>query len=164
MGEAAHTRLDAAQNDGHVGEKLLENLCIDDGRVFGTTIVATVGAVGILAAQTTGGGVFVHHRVHRAGCNAEKQSRTTEFLEIAVIAVPVGLRNNGDAIASRFERAPDDRRAKRRMIDISIARKQDDVQLIPSAQLTFLFCRRKEIGQFENRVILHPSSNSHTNR
>ena len=65
--------------------------------------MTAVGRVGVFAAQTAGCGVFVHHRVHASGGDAEKQAGTTEFLEVTEVAVPVGLGNDAYAKTHAFK-------------------------------------------------------------
>ena len=108
MREPAHGSLDAAEDDGHVGIELLEDLRIDDGGVFRTHVVTSVGAVGILGAQAAVGGVFVHHRVHAARGDAEEKTGATQLLEVAEVTVPVGLGYDGHAVAGGFEGPSDD--------------------------------------------------------
>ena len=79
-----------------------------------------VRRIGILGAQTTVGGVLIHHRVHIAGRDGKVQARAAEFLEIAEIAVPVGLWDDSHAIACGLERASDDSIGKGRMVNIGI--------------------------------------------
>ena len=120
VGDAPQGGLDASQNDGDVRVELFQNLGVDDGGVLRPQVVAPIRAVGILKAQPSCGGVLVDHRVHAARGDAEEQPRTSKFLEVAVVAVPVGLWDDGHAIACGFERTSDDRCPKRRMVHIGI--------------------------------------------
>ena len=79
--------------------------------------------------------------------DAEEQSRTPQFLEVAEVAVPVWLRDDGYTIACRLEHSSDNSRPKRRMVDIGVAREQDDIQFIPSPEFQFLLRRRQEVRQ-----------------
>ena len=139
MSEAAQTGLDASDDDGHIGEELLEDARIDDGGVFGTEVVATVGRVGILRAQSLVGRVFVHHRVHRPRRNGEEESRTSQLLEVAVVAMPVGLGNDGHPQALRLKYASDDRRREGWVVNVSVAGEDDDIEGIPAEPLDFFF-------------------------
>ena len=141
MCQTAQRSFNAPEDDRNIGKQLLDNLCIDDCRVFGAQVVATVGTVSVLGAKTASSGVFVHHGIHAPRGNAEPQAWTTEFLEIAEIAVPVGLRNDDHAQAFGFQYATDDSHAERGMIDVGIAREQDDIGLLPAAQIHFLASR-----------------------
>ena len=147
VGETAQRGFDAAQYDRHVGIELLENLGIDDGGILGPHVVTTVGRVGIFGAQPSGSRIFVDHRVHASRGDAEEQSRPSQFLEVTKVAVPVGLRHDGYAESLRLERASDDGSTEGRMINVGIARKQNDVYVVPSAQLQFLLGGWKKVGQ-----------------
>ena len=147
VGKAAKGGFDATDDDGHVGVELLENACIDDGGHLGPQVVASVGRIGILAAQTAGCGVFVDHRVHGSRRDSEKESGASQLLEVAVVAVPVGLRHDGHAQSLAFEQTTDDGCGKRGVIDVGIATEQDDVELIPTTQFTFFFRGGQEVGQ-----------------
>ena len=109
--------------------------------------MTAVRAVGIFRTQATGGGVLVDHRVHTAWGNAEEEARTAELLEVAEVAVPVGLRYDGHAVTGSLERASDDGCAERRVVDISVAGKKDDIQLIPSPEFQLLLRRRQKVRQ-----------------
>ena len=147
MGESAQGCLDAAKYDGHVGEELLEDLGIDDGGIFRSHVVPSVGTIGILRAQSAVGCVFVHHRVHAAWGNTEEESGAPEFLEVSEVTMPVGLWHDSHAIASCFEGSPDDGGSKRGVVDIGIAREQDDIHFIPSPEFQLLLRRRQKIRQ-----------------
>ena len=47
-------------------------------------------------------------------------------------AVPVGLWYDGYAIARSFECTSNDSSAERGMVDVGVARKEDDVDVVPS--------------------------------
>ena len=49
--------------------------------------------------------------------------------------------------ACGLEDAPDDSRPKGGMIDISVAREEDDINLIPSPELQLLLRRRQKVRQ-----------------
>ena len=138
VGHAAQRSLDAAQHNGHIGEELFENLRIDDGGIFGPHIVASVGAVGIFGAQAAVGRIFIDHRIHHARRNAEEHTRTAQLAKVAEVAVPVGLRNDGHAVAFGLNQAADDGSAKGRMVHVGIAREQDNVYFVPTAELHLL--------------------------
>ena len=120
---------------------------IYNGGVFRSAIVATVWAICILRSQTSCRCVFVYHGVHAAWSHTEEQSRASEFPEIAIVPVPVRLRNNSHPIPRSLQRASYDSSSERGVIDIGISREEDDVQLVPSPHLHLLFCRWQEIRQ-----------------
>ena len=107
MCEATKRRFNATENHRHIGEKLLENLRIDNRGILRAAVVATVRTISILRTKTFSGSVFVHHRVHATRCYAKEKIRTAELLEVAEVAMPVGLRHNRHSVARRFKRAPD---------------------------------------------------------
>ena len=74
--------------------------------------MTSVGAVGILRAQSSVGRIFVDHGVHAARCNAEEEPRAAQLLEIPVVSVPVGLRDDSHTIARRFKGTSDYGRAE----------------------------------------------------
>ena len=43
VGETAETGFDASNDHGHIGEEFFEDACIDDGGVFGTEVMASIG-------------------------------------------------------------------------------------------------------------------------
>ena len=110
--------------------------------------MATIGRIGIFRAQSAGGCVLVDHRVHAARRNAEEETGTSQTLEVAEVAVPVGLGHDGHTIACRLKDTPDDGNAKRRVVNVCIAREQDDVNtVVPSPQFQLFSRGRQEIRQ-----------------
>ena len=103
MGNPAERCFYSAQNDGHIGEELFENLRVDDGWVFRTHVVAPIGTIGIFGTQTAVGGVFVHHGVHTARGYAEEQAWAPQLLKVAIITMPVWLWYNGHTKSCRLE-------------------------------------------------------------
>lgn len=61
--------------------------------------------------------------------------------------MPVGLRNDRHFVALGLKEPADDSRAKRRMVDIGIAGKENHVQLVPPTQLTFLAVGGQKVCQ-----------------
>ena len=95
--------------------------------------MASVRAISIFRAQALVGGIFVDHRVHAAWRNAEEQSRTAKLLEVAIVAVPVGLWHNGHTQPLSFKGASYNGRSKRRVVYVGIAGKENDIGLVPTA-------------------------------
>ena len=145
--QAAQRRLDAAEHDGHVGEELLQNLCIYNGRILRAAVVTTVRAVRVFGAQALAGCVFVHHRVHASRRYSEEQIGATQLLEVAEVAVPVGLRNNSHGVARSLKCTTNHCGAKRGMIHVGVGREENDVYGIPSTQLDFFLCSRQPVGE-----------------
>ena len=133
VGETAHGGLDAAQHHGHIGVQLFEYLGVHDGGIVWAQAVAAVRTVGIVAPHAAVGGVAVDHRVHGSRRDSEKEARPPQFLEVAVVAVPVGLWYNGHSVTLGFQHTAYDGCTKRWVIHIGIAREEDDIQLVPSS-------------------------------
>ena len=108
VGEAAHARLDTSQHHGHVRIDLLQDACIDDRGILRALVVATVGRILVAGTEAAVGGVFVDHGVHGARRDAEEEARTTQLLEVAVVAVPVGLRDDGHSSVRPMTATPKD--------------------------------------------------------
>ena len=147
MRDATQRRLDATKYHRDIGVQLLEDLGVDDCRIFWSEVVPAIRTIGILRTQTTVGGVFIHHRVHTAWCHAKEEAGTSEFLEVAEVSVPVWLWHDGHTIACCLQRASDDSSAKGRMVDVGIGTKQDDVEFRPSPELQLLLRRWQKIRQ-----------------
>ena len=147
MRQSAQRGFDASQHDWHIGEELFEDTGIDDRGIFRTHVVTPIGTIGILRAQATVGCIFVDHRVHTARSDAEEEARAPQFLEVAIVAVPVGLRNDGHPISGSLESSSDDCRPKRGVVDIRITREQDDIEFIPSSEFQLLLGRWQKIRQ-----------------
>ena len=145
VGEAPHGCLNAPEYYGGIGPELLEYAGIDDGGVLRPFVVASVGAVGVLGAEAAGGGVLIDHGVHGAGGDTEEIARASQLAEVAVVAVPVGLRHYGHAQAKALQQAPYDGHAKGGVVDIGIAAKEDDVELLPAALLHFFLGGGKKV-------------------
>ena len=138
VGDTAQRSLNAAKHHGSVGVELLENAAIHDGGIFWAAIVTSVGTIGILRAQPLVGSVFVDHGIHAPRCHAKEEARLAQFLEVAVVAVPVGLRHNGHLEPQCLDGASDDGCTERGMIDIGIGREENHVERVPSPQLHLL--------------------------
>ena len=134
---AAQARLDAAQDHRHVFPCFFASLGVDEGRAIGTFTRHVVSRVSVVMAQLTVGGIAVDHRVHVARGHAEEQVRLAQTHKV-VFAVPVRLGDDPHAEALGFKHTATDRHAKARVIDIRIARHQNDIAAVP-AQLIHLF-------------------------
>ena len=66
-------------------------------------------------------------------------ARFAKFGEITVISSPIGLWHNSHLISSMLQHSSNDSSSKSWMINIGITTKDDNIQLIPSTQLYFLF-------------------------
>ena len=147
MGESAKRCLDTTQHHRHIRIELLENTGVDDSGILRPHVMAAVGRVGILGAQSTCSSVLVDHRVHAAWRNAEEEARTSQLLEVAIVAVPVGLGHDGHTVAGILQHPADDSSTKRGVVDIGVGREQDDIHLIPASQFQLLLRRWQKISQ-----------------
>lgn len=139
--------LDAAEHDRRVGEQPLQDARVDRGRIVGPESGLSSCGVGVVAAQPFVGRVMVDHRVHVARRHAEEQPRASQLAEVAQVVSPVGLRHDRHAQALGLQQAADHGRTERRMIDIGVAREQNDVQRVPSACADFLDGRGQPVGR-----------------
>ena len=151
VGQPPQRGLDAPHDHRHMGEEALEDARVDRHGVVGAEARAAAGRIGVVVAQPEVGRVVVDHRVHRSGRDAEEEARRTELGEVAQVVLPVGLGDDGDAVALGLEQAADDRGAEGRVVDVGVAREENDVEVIPSA-FADLFdgCRQKHGGLFGN--------------
>ena len=145
VGEPPHGGFHAAKHDGRVREKLLEDARIDGRGVIGTETRLPAGGVGVVAAEPLVGGVVVDHGVHIAGGYPEEEARCAEFPEVAEVVLPVGLRQDGHAQSFALEHAPDDRRPERWMIHVGISVHDDDIDIVPTQIVEFLFSNRQKV-------------------
>ncbi len=105
--------------------------------------MSSARGVGVITAAAACGGVVIDHRVHGSGGYAEEQSRRTEFAEVAEVVLPIGLRNDCHFVTGCLECASDDGSSKRWVVDIGIAREQDDIDIFPAKSLHLLGKRHK---------------------
>lgn len=156
--EPSHRSLNATEEDRNVRIELFQYLCIDYRRIVGTHVMTGVWAVGIIMAFSAVGGIAVHHGVHGTGGYGEAQPWPSQLLEVAVITMPVGLWNDGNLKAFRLKHTSYHRGTEGRVVDIRVAGKENDIQLIPSTQLDFLLCCRQEVGkQISASLVFHLS-------
>ena len=88
MGQSAQAGLNASQYHWHIGIKLLQNAGIDNGGVFRAHVMTSIRTIGILASETSGSSVLVHHAVHATRCNAKPKTGTAKTFEVAVVSMP----------------------------------------------------------------------------
>ena len=145
--DAAQRCLDSAEHHRHVGIELLEDLCVDHCWVFRSHVVSAVGTVGIFRTQPSRGGVFVHHGIHTSRCHRKEEAWPPQFLEVAEVAMPVGLRHDANAEALVFEQAADDGGAERRVVNVGVGREENDVGLFPASQVHFFAGGWQPVGE-----------------
>ena len=102
MRDAAQARLDAADDDRHIGIGFARALAVDDHAAIGPAAALAFRGIGIIASDTPVGGIAINHRIHVAGGDTEKQFRATENLE-GIGALPVRLRNDAYAKTLRLQ-------------------------------------------------------------
>ena len=144
MGEPSQRRFDAAHHHRRAGIEPFEDAGIGLDSVVGAEARRTARGVGVVAAQTFVGRIVVDHRVHGPGRHGEEEARRAELAEIAQVVAPVGLRNHRYAVTFCFEQAADDRRAESRMVDVGVAREENDVHRIPAPLAGLLDCGRQK--------------------
>ncbi len=138
-------RFDAADDDRYLAERFARALRIDDHGTIGSLASFGIRRVRIVAPDASIRGVAIHHRIHVSGSDAEEQVRFAETFEIARRA-PIGLRDHADAKSLCLEHAADDRHAEAWMIDVGVARHDDDVAAIPPERIHF-FPRHRQEGR-----------------
>lgn len=132
VGEPPQRGFDAAHDHRRVWVEPFEDARVGLDGVVGAEARRAARGVGVVAAQPLVGRVVVDHRVHRAGRHAEEETRRAELAEIAQVVAPVGLRNDGHAVALGLQQAADDRGAEGRMVDVGVAREEHDVHRVPA--------------------------------
>jgi hypothetical protein len=134
--DAAQRRLDAADDDGHVLERLACPLCVHHDAAVRPLAADATRRVRIVGTDALVRGVSVHHRVHVARGDSEEEIGPAQLLE-RLGAVPVWLRDDADAEALRLEQAAHDGHAETGVIDVGIAGDDDDVAGIPAELFHF---------------------------
>ena len=138
MGHTAQRGFDASRHYWHIGKQLFQNVAIHNGGIVGACSGPAIGRVGIIAATATIGGVVIHHRVHGPRAHAKKQPWRPQFLEIAQVVAPVGLRHNGNIKSMCLKHTTNHGCSHRGVIDIGITAKQDHINMIPAQVFDFL--------------------------
>ena len=131
MCNAPQARLDAANDNGYGAIGFTQPLGIHDHASIGAPATLPAWRVRIIAAHPPIRGVAVDHGIHVAAGHSEEQARLAQGLEI-LGAAPVGLRDDANPKALRLQHAPDNGHTEARVIDIGVARDDDNVTLIPA--------------------------------
>ena len=134
MRHAPQARLDAADDDRHIGIELAQAVAVDDRRAFRPVAGLAARRIRVLMADLLGRRELVEQRIHVACRDEEAEPRLAEAVEI-LRTVPVRLRDDADLVAVLLEQAADDGRAEARMVDVGVARDEDEVELVPAALL-----------------------------
>jgi len=130
--DAAERRLDAAGDDRHARERLAAPLRVDRGRAVGPLAGAAARRVRVVVSPLPVRRKVVDHRVHVARGDGVEEPRAAERAP-RVLGAPVGLREDRDLKALGLEDPAEDRHRERRVVDVGVARHEDDVGLRPSA-------------------------------
>ena len=135
----------ASEDDRDIGINLFQDVAINYRGVIRTETSLASWSVSVVGTKAFVSCIMVHHRVHAACRDAEKQPRLAEFPEVAQVVTPVGLRDDAYFVAFLFKCASDNRRPERWMVDVRVAADKHDVELVPPAQVGFLLCYRQPL-------------------
>ena len=102
------------------------------------------GAVGVVVADLAVGRVVVEHRVHVAGADGEAQPRPAERPP-RLAGMPVGLAEDGHAIALGLQQPAQQGHGEAGMIDVGVAGDEDHVDGVPAAGRHFLAGHRQRL-------------------
>ncbi len=134
VGQTAQARLDAADDDGSVLERLADEVAIDRDGSVGTVPLFAAGGVGVGVAAVLGHRIVVDHGVHVAGTDEKAQARLAEHRDAGGIG-PVGLADDTHLVAVRVKDAADDSHAKAGMVHVGVTADVDKVALVPAARI-----------------------------
>ena len=102
MREPAQARLDAADDDRHIGIQLAQAARVDDRRTFRPAAAFAARRILVLMKFLLRRRELVEQRIHVAGRDEERETRFSETVEIPR-RMPVRLCDDADAIAVRFQ-------------------------------------------------------------
>ena len=128
VGKAAQARLQAADDDRHIGEGLPRPVRVHDGRSVRAQARLFAGRIEILAAALFGRRVVCNHGVQVAGAYQNGKLRSAEGGKVGG-GVPVRLRKHRNTVALGLKHTADDRGAEARVVDIRIA--GDEQKVVP---------------------------------
>ena len=134
VGQAAQARLDAADDDGGVLERLADEVAIDRDGSVGTAPLLATGGIGVGVAAVLGHRIVVDHGVHVAGADEKAQAWLAEHGDAGGVG-PVGLADDANFVAVCVEDAADDGHAKAGVVHVSVAADVDKVTLVPAARI-----------------------------
>ena len=134
MGQTAQARLDAADDDGGVLERLTDKVAVDRDGTIGTAPLLATRGIGVGVAAVLGHRIVVDHGVHVAGADEKAQARLAEHRDAGGVG-PVGLADDAHFVAVRVEDAADDGHTKTGMVHVGVAADVDKVALVPAARI-----------------------------
>ena len=132
MRHAPQARLDAADDDGHIGVELTQAVAVDDRRALWPMAGLAARRVSIFMADFLGRRELVEQGIHVASRDEEAEARLPEAVKV-LRRMPVRLRDDADLVAVLLEQTADDGRAETRVVDIGITRDEDEIELVPAA-------------------------------
>ena len=144
MGQAAEAGLDAAGDDRHAAIGFAGPLTVGQRGPVRPPPDAAVRAVGVVVADLAVGRVVIEHRVHVAGADGEAQPGPAEALP-GPAGMPVGLAENGHAIALGLQQPAQQGHGEAGMIDVGVAADEDHVDGVPAAGPHFLRGHRQRL-------------------
>ena len=134
MGQATQARLDAADDDGGVLERLTDEVAVDRDGAIGTVPLLATGGIGVGVAAVLGHRIVVDHGVHVTGTDEKAQARLAEHGDAGGVG-PVGLADDAHLVAVRVKDAADDGHTKAGMVHVGVAADVDKVALVPAARI-----------------------------
>lgn len=141
MGKAPQRGFKAADAERNIAEKPANRFAVDRDGAVGTASRLAAGGVIVVVTFAFCGGIVRHHGVDIAAVHEKREPRPSEALVIVVI---LRLRQDTDTETLRFQYARDNRRAEARVIDVGVARDDDDIRRVPAARSHLFFCNRQK--------------------
>ena len=132
MGEAAQGRLQPADDDGRVGERLPRPVGVDDGGAVGAVSHLAAGAVQIPCAAALCHCVVRHHGVQIAAADEHAVPGLAHGAE-RLRRVPVRLGEDGHAVALRLQQTGDEGGAEAGVVDVAVGGDHQKIIVIPAA-------------------------------
>ena len=132
--QTTQARLDAADDDGRVFERLADEIAIDRDGSVGPVAFLAARSIGVGVTTVLGHRIMVDHGVHVAGADQKAQARLAEHGNAGGVG-PVGLADDAHLVAVCVEDAADDSHAKAGMIHVGVAADIDEVALVPAARV-----------------------------
>ena len=137
MAEPAKGSFNSADDDGSALVGLPDQVAVDNDRVIGPFADNAAGGVGVLVAALFCHSVMVDHGIHISRGDEKAQTRLSVNLHARRIA-PVGLADQGNAVAARLQQPADDRSAEARVVHVGVAAYIDKVGLRDAVLYEFL--------------------------
>ena len=133
---AAQASFNATQNNGHVFKRFTAALAVHNGGTVWALATDVAWRVGIVTADFSVCRVAVDHGVHVARGHPPKQIGFAQGLE-RLGAGPVRLGDDAHPKTLRFQHAPNHGHAKTGVVNVGVARDQNNVAAVPAKLLHF---------------------------